>query len=373
MSYNYSSYIQFGIKNDVERFSYVGWLIFVVMCSLLGDTTILVASIKYNAFRLHRTVVVFIQHIAVCDLLNATGNIFPAVLSLIYNRGGSSDILNFIRFFINYWVYTTSPALISGMTIGKLLLLRYPLRARSWSTRKSHELCLGLWIASLSVPVLHLLVDKDDITFDYRSYTYNYKYSARVWEILMPSTTLLAHLLPNICIVTSTILLLKDARKVARRTHESLRWQGSMTVVLTAMVYTLSFLPITVYFLAKPLVERNPDPTVPGPFYNEFYRVSEAVLNINVLANFFVYSVTVTSFRNFLKAQFFPTLSFPSNTKSHKVFCFGRCCFTFLLNLFSTPEQTHAKGGVSIERGVYSKNSTVSLGRDGKKMDCTDN
>ena len=122
---NYSNYEQFGIHDDVEKFVYGVWLMLVVVCSFVGDIIILVASIKYNAIRLHRTVVVYIQHIAVCDLLNAAGNLFPAVISIICNNGGSSKILKFVRFFVNYWVFTACPALISAMTLGKLLLMRY--------------------------------------------------------------------------------------------------------------------------------------------------------------------------------------------------------------------------------------------------------
>ena len=101
-SYNYSDYEKFGIKNNVERNIYGGWFMLVAICSLLGDSIILVASIKYKAFNLHRIVVAFIQHIAVCDLLNASLIVLPGAVSAFYNSGGSSVILNRVRFFITY-------------------------------------------------------------------------------------------------------------------------------------------------------------------------------------------------------------------------------------------------------------------------------
>ena len=64
MQFNYSNYTQFGIKDEAERYTYAGWLTFTVISSLLGDTIILIASIKYKAFKLNKIVVVFIQHIA---------------------------------------------------------------------------------------------------------------------------------------------------------------------------------------------------------------------------------------------------------------------------------------------------------------------
>ena len=312
MSRNFSDYVQFGIHNDVERFAFAGWMMLVVVSSLLGDTIILAASIKYNAFRLHKTVVVFIQHLAVCDLLNTTGNLVPAVVSITINSRSSSEVLKFIRFFANILANLVGPALVSAMTLGKVLHLRFPFRARSVSKKKVHELCIGLWMFSLGTPALQVFVDKDDVIFDYRVYLYTCMYSARLWEILLPILLMTFYLLPNICVVISTILILKDAMKVARRNRKSVRWQGSMTVVFTAVIYTLSFLPITVYFIATPLVEKLP--LVAEPFHKEYYRFCEAVIYTNVLANFFVYSVTVDSFRDFLKTKFWHTFSFLQRT-----------------------------------------------------------
>ena len=325
MSNNFSNYAQFGIHNDIERFAFVGWFMFVVVSSFVGDTIILIASIKYNAFRLHRTVVVYIQHIAVCDLLNSAGNLFPAVVSIIYNRRGSSEVLKFTSFFVNYLSAAASSALISAMTLGKLLHIRFPFRTRSWTRKKAHRLCIGLWIYSLGMPALHLFVDKDDVTFDYRVYLYNYKYSVRLWEVLMPIAIVIFIFLPNICIVVSTILILKDARKVVRRSRKNLRWQGSMAVVFTAIIYTVSFFPITIYFIAAPLV-------VAEPFHKEYYRICEALLYTNVLANFFVYSVTINGFRDFLKMKFWLLVSFVRRSHQCKydtisLSSFERCSF----------------------------------------------
>ena len=306
MSYNYSNYTQFGMKNDVERYAYAGGLLFVVLCSFLGDTTILVASIKYKAFRLHKTVVVLIQHIAACDLLNAAGSLLPTAVSAICNGGGSSKLINWVRFFMNYYVNTATPGFITAMTLGKLLLLKYPLRVGMWSERRAHKVCAGIWLVSFAVPALHFL-DENDVIFDYRVYDCSYQYTKTIWAILLPVTALIALFAPNVTIIVSTVLLLKEAKKAVKGTHESLRWQGIMTVVLTATVYSVSYLPITVYFIAEDLVEKYQEPAA---FFMEFYRVAGSIVNFNVLANFFVYSLTVDSFRSFLKKVFQNTVSF---------------------------------------------------------------
>ena len=119
----------------------------------------------------------------------------------------------------------------------------------------------------------------------------------------MPVEVLMFLIAPGVTLVVSTVLILKEARKVVRRTQESLRWQGITTVVLTATVYIIAFLPATVYLVAEPFVKKDQDR--PGLFYVEFSRVAIGILQLNILSNFFIYSLTVTSFREFLVTKFY--------------------------------------------------------------------
>ena len=310
MSYNYSSYDKFGMKNDVERYFNAGWRTLVVICSLIGDSTILVASIKYKAFNVHKIVVVVIQHIAVSDLMHAVFSILPTIVPIICNSGGSNKILNYASFFIQYYVNNVGASLIAALTLSKLLLLKYPLKTGPWTTKQAHKICAILWVTSLGTPTWHLLISKDDVIFDYRVYNCSYLYSSSIWKVMLPISAFVAFVIPNCINLVSTVLLLKEARIVVRGTEDRLRWQGIMTVVLTATVYTISFLPITVYSIAEPFVEKK---SVPGPFFIEFYRIALSFLYLNTLANFFVYGLTVTSFRWFLKAKFHQIALFLSN------------------------------------------------------------
>ena len=184
--YDFSNSEMFGIKNDAERYLWAGWLTFVFVSSLLGDSLILIASIKYKAFNLHKMIVTFIQHIAVCDLLNAVGSVAPAMLSTIYNAGSPNKFIDHVRLFIVYYTSTSSSVFISALTLGKLLLLRYPLKLGSLSKRDTHKLCAGIWVLCLYIPVIHLVIDKDDVIFDYRIYSCTYGYTDSTWRILNP-------------------------------------------------------------------------------------------------------------------------------------------------------------------------------------------
>ena len=301
--YDFSNRTLFGIKNDTERYLWAGWLTFVFVSSLLGDFLILIASIKYKAFHLHKMMVTFIQQIAVNDLLNTVGSVAPAILSTIYNTGSPYRFIDTLRFITLYYTSVSSSVFISALTLWKLLLLKYPLKLGFLSKKHAHKLCAGIWVVCIYVPALHLCIDKDDVIFDYRTYFSEYRYTSSIWEILLPATALVFLITPGITVVVSTVLILREARKVVRRTQESLRWQGITTVVLTATVYITAFLPTTIYFIAEPFVEKDPDK--PGPFHIDFNRVSNGIIQINILSNFFIYSLTVTSFRKFLVMKFY--------------------------------------------------------------------
>ena len=300
--YNFSNRAKFAIKNDTERYLWAGWLTFVFVSSLLGDSLILIASIKYKAFKLHKMVVTFIQHIAVNDLLSAVGSVAPAAISAIYNTGSPDGFIDYVRWFIMYYTTPSSSVFISALTLGKLLLLKYPLKLKNLSKRHAHKLCAGIWVFCLYAPMLQFSINKDDIAFDYRTYFSTYRFSSELWRIFLPVNALLFLITPGVTVVVSTALILREARKLLRRNRESLRWQGIVTVVHTAVVYIAAFLPSTIYVIAEPFVEKDSD--TPGQFHLRFFRVAQGILQLNILSNFVIYSLTVASFRRFLVTKF---------------------------------------------------------------------
>ena len=81
--YPYSNRTLYGIKSNAVRYTWAGYYLFVIASSFIGDTIILVASIKYKAFKLHRGITVIIHHIAFCDLMVTALNILPRFITLI--------------------------------------------------------------------------------------------------------------------------------------------------------------------------------------------------------------------------------------------------------------------------------------------------
>ena len=167
----------------------------------------------------------------------------------------------------------------------------------TWTSAHAHVTCGVIWVVSLLWPVSFLAVDKRDVKFDYRLYTCTYQFEDKIWRVIQPTITTILYLIPNLLIVVVTVLILVIARRVARESRRGLKWQGVTTVVLSATVYSISFLPNTVFHSVVNFVEEQDNYTI---FTTTFFRVAAAVLAINVVSNFFIYCLTVSSFREFL-------------------------------------------------------------------------
>ena len=100
----------------------------------------------------------------------------------------------------------------------------------------------------------------------------------------------------------TSVLILIVARRSATRHGERLRWMGVATVILTVGLYQLSQLPMTVVIISHYVLGVEPSSTT--------FRASMQVTHLNIMANFFVYALTVRSFRTFLKLKMTFLLSF---------------------------------------------------------------
>ena len=305
---------RFRIQSNAERYCWAAYFLFGVLSSLFGDTLILVTSLHTDAFKINKLLVTIIQHIAVSDLSTTIVFLLPTAISLLANSWILGTPLCYAMVYIMYFTYEAGMCLIAALTTAKFLILRYPLRAASWSTERAHLVCSILWVYSLMIPLLFLSVDKDDVHFDYRPYTCQYGYTSSYWRKIIPINTFFVGFLPSIVIAVTTVPTLKYlvyARKSSQRVQASVPWQGALTVTLTSAVFSISTLPFAIYHYAAGFVNENP----PGLFHVHYYRASQFLLMMNVVANFYIYVLTIKSFRTFLLSKF-RQLVLPSSSVS---------------------------------------------------------
>jgi hypothetical protein len=233
------------------------------------------------------------QHIAISDLSISILHILPAAISLIAGHWVLGESLCFAKPYVAYWIYPSGMCLICALITSKFLILRFPMRARGWREKHAHIVCGTIWAFGLGYPLLFYIIDPRDVFFDYRTYGCDYHFQAEVWKKIQPVTFTITALAPNLIIIGTSIPVLIIARKAARARQSSVNLRGVVTVVVTAAVYLISTLPGTVYFLAASHVSTD------SVIHFHLYRIGIFMGMINVMSNFFIYSLTIESFREF--------------------------------------------------------------------------
>ena len=293
----------YGIHDVTDRTFLISYNIFIALSSLLGDPIILIACLKYQAIKLHKTVVIIIQHLAVCDLLLTVFRIIPQTAALIADNWVTGTFLGHVQNNVNYVSGSVTMTLTCALTVVKLLVVKYPFRTAAWSARVGHVLCAALWLFQLIswIPwfVVNMFYVRDTLFFSYRTYQCSYNYfspETPAWFTLYASVNfLVATVLLMILIFVTSLLLLLVAWRSAARHREAVRWQGIRTVLLTVGVFYVSLLPWNVVY-ATFLMKLVQNLTA--------IRATFFLTNFNINANFLIYALTVKSFRKFLKNRF---------------------------------------------------------------------
>ena len=307
---NTTDFTKFGIHNDAERYAWVTYTIFVSLSSLIGDSLILYASFQRDAFKLNKFIVAIIQHIAVCDLGYTISSIIPITTSLIADAWVLGDAMCYARVYLGHFIYPAGLFQITFLTTSKMLLVKYPIRCSHWTSKRAHAICCSLTTVAVTFPLLIFGTDKHDIKFDYKIYTCDFMYTPTIWKWLQGAVSAVNHFAPNIIIVATTIptlMYLAAARKSAKRVRGSVPWQGALTVALTAIISCLSNIPnITAEIVIDPLVKNN---ELLVQFRVQSTRIGKYFLFINIMSNFYIYTLTIKSFRRFLRAKITSILS----------------------------------------------------------------
>ena len=285
------------IKDYSERSILVLWSTIVFLSSLIGDSIILISICKYNALQQHKVVLAVMQHMAICDLLQTVFRVFPNTLALVNNGWVMGKLLCHVEEFIGVVGNIATFLLTCTLTTIKLLVVKFPLRTGTWSFRLGNKICAVVWVLSLCWYAPSLMVvmifARDTLHFSYRDYQCNYDYNSpnlSVWFLKYHFISLcfIVFLTYATVIITSALLLMV-AKLAADRHCERLRWEGVRTVLLTVGVFLLSYLPWSAIFFTSMFMGVEYSPTTNrAVLYLEY---------LNITANFFVYSLSIRSFR----------------------------------------------------------------------------
>ena len=306
----YTNTTTLGLTTYQQRHTWMSWQICIVISSLLGNTTILFSSIRYRALRIHRMIVVYMEQLAICDYMFSACIILPSAVCVVKDKWVFGQFYCVLSVYISYYFYTASMLLVGAMTTSRLMLLKFPLKARSFSRHDGHiKVITTVWLVSLLYPLLFLVIDNNDVQFDYRSYVCDYRFSSSTWRLFLFGRVLISNCIPMFALMLTTLLLLynlSETRREARRAGTYFSSPDIVTVLITSTFYITLTLPHWLYSMSTLLISvRNHGHVTSSNALSHpvFYRLRASCLYLTVVVNFFVYSLTVPSFKNFLRLR----------------------------------------------------------------------
>ncbi|KAL5259752.1 hypothetical protein ACHWQZ_G010007 [Mnemiopsis leidyi] len=244
-----------GIHNGDEQVILTTYLVLIFLSSSIGDSIILLSTIKFNSIKLHRVIVVVIQHMAVNDLIQTLFLVLPQIVSLQAGDWILGLFLCHLSEHVSYVCNVVTGTLTCLLVGSKLLVVIYPLKSISWRSRSAHKLCGLCWILGMINPQELsniFLTGHDSVYFDYYDYTCDYdslhSREPKWWKWFCRITGGLGLLLVSVTLLTTSVLLLLTASHAAEKRGECLRWRGVLTVVMTTAIYLVSWMP---YFVVR--------------------------------------------------------------------------------------------------------------------------
>ena len=280
--------------------------VIILLTTMPGDALVLIGTIKYNAIRQHKVIVAIIQHLAVLDIGAAIFVVLPTIQVMITGSWEFGMFLCHVNAQIYLILAMMTPTLICFMSAIKLYIVKNPLKTATWTLKLGHKICTGLWVLILILHTPRTLFSfihaGNTIYFDFITYNCYYDVEdvaskAEVTWYTLIATSLVVIL--NAVLIGTSIALLVVAKNAADRFRNSLRWEGVTTVLATVAVYLLTTLPPlaeAIAVLAK------------YKFSMSASHAAYQLMRVAVMTNFFIYCLTVSSFREFLKSSILPLL-----------------------------------------------------------------
>ena len=279
------------------------------LSSLIGDSIILVSTIKYRAIKQHKVIVAVIQHLAVSDLLQTIFRVLPTTVAIVADKWVMGEIMCHTQDFVTWVIGGVTMVITCGMSSLKLAHVNYPFLTRTWSQKFGHKVCAAVWafilVTYAPVFVVKIFFIRDTIHFDYNIYLCSYTIISaddlpwfRMYHII---TYFISSVLSYLVLIVTSILLLLAAKAVRSRNGGSVRLEGLITVLMTVGIYLISFMPKMLVYNGS-LMGANFAPWI--------WKTVFFVCYLNIMSNFYIYCITIKSFQKFLKMKALQVISF---------------------------------------------------------------
>ena len=277
------------------------WCLFTSLLAMFGNTTVFLASVKYNALTVDKVSITLISNLAVVDFLSGV----LTTLNLGYLVTGQNIYGNLICYLLTrifFYLLSVGTVLIALLNLNKLHCLLYPMRVPNKTFRHGLLLCSLVWI-SIALIWLGTVVsrlahtDTSTILFQIGGIQCSTSTAAhsKMVRVLTGIASVFFVVLPLLAIIVTSIWL----ACIVRRVTGALQRQGVFTMLLVSSVLFLSFLP---YLCVTIMRDTLPEGQSSSVWFCVLFKVATLARNVNFAANPIIYCFTIRSFGFFVKS-----------------------------------------------------------------------
>ena len=282
-------YRNIGVPVLERTFSSISYFLGTFL-GIVGSILILV-GIKKRAIKLDKVTTALILHIAVLDILATLVIIFPTALTALTDMWLFGDGFCIVQSYLRWFLISSSALLVCALNCSKLAVLLFPFRGRNWNSRQGHILATLVWTLSVVIQLgFHLSKGRTYTIFDVYLLMCDFRIESEKFKrgaIMIFSVALLCILIVLISEIWLVVIAIKlNLRKGIR----TVKFQGVVTVVLVALVYCVSFLPLFGYYIVL---------VIDGVKFWYTGVICKSIPLLNNVLNIFIYMISIRSFRKF--------------------------------------------------------------------------
>ena len=295
------------VNVEVHRYLWITFFFFGTTLGFLGNGLILLAT-KEKAILLDNITTTLIQHVAFSDILNTILIILPTFLTVATDRWFFGKEFCYFRAITQVSIQTHSMLLVCALNCSKLAFILFPLHSECWRSRYAHIISFVMCLVSgLPLPISVMMVKNGYVKpmFNFQSITCEFMvvgtpqrltsvYAAINFALTIGCTTV---------VVGTTIWLTIIAYRLSQARGNRLKLRGVVTVLCIAVLYCVSFLPITAVYVVFLMGEKG---FQFSEQFNQFLfthgrTFAVHIVYLNNTANVFIYLASIASFREFVR------------------------------------------------------------------------
>ena len=231
----------FAVKFSTSQFVLLGiYCIVATALSLLGNGTVLYASLRYNAIDLDRITVFLVQNLTIADILVTFFKLIPATITVCVGKWMLGDIYCFIAAQLHFIPLCANNFIILAITAYKLRMVTRPFSIISKPAVKAT--IGGIWIFALTPTSVSLAFESTSEFIPGTGTCSTSLYQNESAELPVAVLAVVFVLLPLCLIIAGNVILAAVAIRSASRLEEK-NCKAIVTVCSLCGLLFVSWIP----------------------------------------------------------------------------------------------------------------------------------